>query len=138
MKKLTKITAFLLCIAMLAASLAGCNFMYGTGELGGEDEETTAPEADNLYLENYYVNKHTPVAKKGGMEIYKYDGEEYKTFTLGGHDYNGGIRFWNKAGPIEYADIEFPLDGQYKSFSFVLSGNGTEKLVDRVVDGKDH
>ena len=138
MKNLIKITAFLLCIAMLAASLAGCNFMYGTGELGGEDEETTASEADNLYLENYYVNKHTPVAKKGGMEIYKYDGEEYKTFTLGGHDYNGGIRLWNKAGPIEYADIEFPLDGQYKSFSFVLSGNGTEKLVDRVVDGKEH
>lgn len=64
MKKLIKLTALLLSVAMLTPTLVGCGFLFG-----GDDE----PEDvfDPPYLENYYVNRHTPVAKSGGMEIHK-------------------------------------------------------------------
>ena len=130
MKKLIKLTALLLCAAMLASALAGCGSFGGGYE---EQEDEFAPP----YLENYYVNKHTPVAKKGGMEIYKYESKASKTFTLGGNDYHGGIKFWSHAAPLEHPHIEFPLDGQYNSFSFVLCANGTEKAVSKTVNGKE-
>lgn len=140
MKNLIKLLALILSIAMVIPAFTGCDILFGGGiDDPGETEttDTTDKEDSKLYLDNYYVNNRTPIAKKGGMEVYKYENEDSNIFTLGGHDYRGGIRFWNKTGPIEYADIEFPLDGQYKSFSFVLSGNGTQKLAERVVDGKD-
>ena len=130
MKKFIKLTALLLCIAMLTSTFAGCG-LFG----GGDDEPED--EFNPQYLDNYYVNNHTPVAKSGGMEVYKYENNDSKTFTLGGNDYHGGIKFWSHVGPLEHPDIEFPLDGQYKNFSFVLCGNGTEKAVSKTVDGKE-
>ena len=69
-KLLTKI-----CVLVLSAFIAvllffSYNFVY-------------KPEAP--YLDNYYVNNHTPVAKSGGMEVYKYENNDSKTFTLGGN-----------------------------------------------------
>lgn len=130
MKKHIRLTALLLCVAILTPTLAGC------GLFSGNDDEPEN-EFDPPYLENYYVNKHTPVAKSGGMEIYEYVNNNSKTFTLGGNDYHGGIKFWSHVAPLEHPDIEFPLDGQYKNFSFVLCGNGTEKAVSKMVDGKE-
>ncbi len=132
MKKLIKLTALLLCMAMLMSTFAGCGFLFD----GGDNDEPV-DVFNPPYLENYYVNKHTPVAKQGGMEIYKYKNKNSETFTLGGNDYHGGIEFWSNTGPLEYADIEFPLDGQYNNFSFVLCGNGTEKAVEKIEDGKE-
>ena len=65
MKKFVKLTALLLCLAMLTSTFAGCGFLFG-----GDDEPED--EFNPPYLENYYVNKHTPVAKKGVVEVHKY------------------------------------------------------------------
>ena len=85
-----KLTALLLCMAMLMSTFAGCGFLFD----GGDNDESV-DVFNPPYLENYYVNKHTPVAKQGGMEIYKYKNKNSETFTLGGNDYHGGIEFWS-------------------------------------------
>lgn len=122
MKRFIKFTALLLCVALLAPTLLGCGLLFG-----GDDEEP--PEEFNPpYLENYYVNKHTPVAKSGKIEgIYKYEDENAKSFTIGGHEYHGGIVLQTLVGPTEYPDVEFPLYGQYDYFSFVLGGDYADK-----------
>ena len=48
MKSFMKLTALLLCMAMLTSTLAGC------GPFGGND--TAEDVFDPPYLENYYVN----------------------------------------------------------------------------------
>ena len=104
MKNLIKLLALILSIAMVIPAFTGCDILFGGGiDDPGETEttDTTDKEDSELYLDNYYVNDRTPIAKKGGMEVYKYENEDSNIFTLGGHDYRGGIRFWNKTGPIE-------------------------------------
>ena len=123
MKKLFKLTALLLCIAMLTSTLAGC------GLFGGDDDEPE-DEFNPPYLENYYVNKHTPVAKKGSMEIFKYENEQSYSFTVGGHDYHGGVVLQYDYGTNEHFDVEFPLEGQYDYFSFVLGGDFSKNIQD--------
>lgn len=124
MKKIFRFTAFLLCVAILASNLAGCGSLFG-GDGEEPDDEFNPP-----YLENYYVNKHTPVAKKGGVEIFKYESEQSYSFTIGGHDYHGGVVLQYDYGTAEHFDVEFPLDGQYDYFSFVLGGDFTKNLQD--------
>lgn len=70
MKKFIKFIALLLCAAMLIPTLSGCSSLLGGG--GDSDpEKTDETEKENtpLYLNNYYVNNHTPIAKLGGMEV---------------------------------------------------------------------
>lgn len=124
MKKIFRFTAFLLCVAILASNLAGCGSLFG-GDGEEPDDEFNPP-----YLENYYVNKHSPVAKKGGVEVFKYESEQSYSFTVGGHDYHGGVVLQYDYGTAEHFDVEFPLDGQYDYFSFVLGGDFTKNLQD--------
>ena len=123
MKKLFKLTALLLCLAMLTSTFAGCGFLFG-----GDDEPED--EFDPPYLENYYVNKHTPVAKKGVVEVHKYESEQSYSFTVGGHDYHGGVVLQYDYGTNEHFDVEFPLEGQYDYFSFVLGGDFSKNIQD--------
>ncbi len=124
MKKLFKLTALLLCLAMLTSTFAGCGFLFG----GGDDEPED--EFNPPYLENYYVNKHTPVAKKGVVEVHKYESEQSYSFTVGGHDYHGGVVLQYDYGTNEHFDVEFPLEGQYDYFSFVLGGDFSKNIQD--------
>ena len=118
MKQFLKLIALLLCTSILASALSGCGFLFG----GGDDEPED--EFNPPYLENYYVNKHTPVAKSGKIEgIYKYENKDSQTFVISGHEYHGGIVLQTLVGPTEYPHVEFPLDGQYDYFSFVLGGD---------------
>ena len=123
MKKLFKLTALLLCLAMLTSTFAGC------GLFGGGDDEPEE-EFNPPYLENYYVNKHTPVAKKGVVEVHKYESEQSYSFTVGGHDYHGGVVLQYDYGTNEHFDVEFPLEGQYDYFSFVLGGDFSKNIQD--------
>ena len=124
MKKMTKLTALLLVLAILLPTLAGC---FGTGGNGGDDP---ADGFNPPYLENYYVNKHTPVAKKGVVEVHKYESEQSYSFTVGGHDYHGGVVLQYDYGTNEHFDVEFPLEGQYDYFSFVLGGDFSKNIQD--------
>lgn len=124
MKRIFRFVALLLCTTMLLPNLAGCGFLFG-----GDGEEP-ADEFNPPYLENYYVNKHTPVAKKGGVEIFKYESEQSYSFTIGGHDYHGGVVLQYDYATAEHFDVEFPLEGQYDYFSFVLGGDFTKNLQD--------
>ena len=83
MKKYIKLTALLLCVAMLTSTLAGCG-LFG----GGDDEPED--EFNPPYLENYYVNKHEPVVVSGGIEVYKYD-KDSEALWMGGYPYYGGL-----------------------------------------------
>ena len=123
MKKFIKLTALLLCLAMLTSTFAGCG-LFG----GGDDEPED--EFNPPYLENYYVNKHTPVAKKGVVEVHKYESEQSYSFTVGGHDYHGGVVLQYDYGTNEHFDVEFPLEGQYDYFSFVLGGDFSKNIQD--------
>ena len=123
MKKLTKITSLLLSIVMLMSTFVGCG-LFG----GGDDEPED--EFNPPYLENYYVNKHTPVAKKGVVEVHKYENEQSYSFTVGGHDYHGGVVLQYDYGTNEHFDVEFPLEGQYDYFSFVLGGDFSKNIQD--------
>lgn len=124
MKKSMKLTALLLCIAMLTSTLAGCGLFGGSSD--GKDESEN--EFNPPYLENYYVNKHTPVVKSGKIEgVYKYENKDSQTFVISGHEYHGGIILQTLVGPTEYPHVEFPLDGQYDYFSFVLGGDYRDK-----------
>ena len=123
MKKLTKITSLLLSIVMLMSTFVGCG-LFG----GGDDEPED--EFNPPYLENYYVNKHTPVAKKGVVEVHKYESEQSYSFTVGGHDYHGGVVLQYDYGTNEHFDVEFPLEGQYDYFSFVLGGDFSKNIQD--------
>ena len=126
MKKLIKLIAIVLCVSIFALYLSGCF-------PSGGDETDFNPE----YLENYYVNKHEPICKAGRMEVFKYEDSSSKTFTVGGHDYHGGVVLGTLVGPTEYPDVEFPLEGKYDYFSFVLGGESEEKRIDKVTDGKE-
>ena len=114
MKKYIKLTALLLCIAMLTTTFAGC------GLFGGGDDE---PEDvfDPPYLENYYVNKHDPVCVSGGIDVYKYD-ENSKALWMGGYPYHGGFVFRGDSSGKKSAQVELPLDGLYQNISFVIGG----------------
>ena len=124
MKKMIKLTALLLVLAILLPTLVGC---FGTGGNGGDD---AADGFNPPYLENYYVNKHTPVAKKGVVEVHKYESEQSYSFTVGGHDYHGGVVLQYDYGTNEHFDVEFPLEGQYDYFSFVLGGDFSKNIQD--------
>ena len=114
MKQFMKVVAMVLCISLLLPILSGC------GMFGGYEE----PEPfDPPYLENYYLNKHEPVMKAGGIDIYKYEDHKSYGLLMGGHLYYGGVVLRHFAGPLEYFDVEFPLEGQYDYFSFVLGGD---------------
>ena len=114
MKKLFKLTALLLCIAMLTSTLAGC------GLFGGDDDEPE-DEFNPPYLENYYVNKHEPVVVSGGIEVYKYD-KDSEALWMGGHPYYGGFEFRGSTFGENKAIVDLPLDGQYENISFVIGG----------------
>lgn len=43
--------------------------MGGGGDSDPEKTDETEKENTPLYLNNYYVNNHTPIAKLGGMEV---------------------------------------------------------------------
>ena len=113
MKKLFKLTALLLCVAMLTSTLAGC------GLFGGDD--TPEDVFDPPYLENYYVNKHNPVCVTGGIEVYKYE-KAADTLWMGGNAYHGGFVFRALQTGDENAQVDLPLDGLYENISFVIGG----------------
>ena len=112
MKKLFKLTALLLCVAMLTSTLAGCGMFY---------DDTPEEVFDPPYLDNYYLNKHEPVMKAGGIDVYKYENAISYSLSMGGNRYNGGVVLRHFVGPLEYFDVEFPLEKQYDYFSFVLA-----------------
>ena len=97
MKRIIKLTALALTVAMLTSTLAGCGLLFGGGDDYEEPTEAPTeapePEFDPPYYENYYVNKHTPVMVSGNMEVFKYD-KDSEAIWMGGHAYNGGFRFW--------------------------------------------
>ncbi|MBO5701499.1 MAG: NPCBM/NEW2 domain-containing protein [Clostridia bacterium] len=121
-----KLTAILLLIAALFPMLAGCSIFHGADVTDGSTsgESFSAP-----YIDNYYVNKHTPICLAGEMEIYKYDSSDSKIILLGGHYYRGGFAFSSRVG--EYGEVELPLEGLYKNVSFVIGGNH------RILDNAD-
>ena len=109
-----KITSLMLSIVMLMSTFAGCG-LFG----GGNDE----PEDvfDPPYLENYYVNKHDPVAVSGGIEVHKYD-EDAEALWMGGYPYYGGFEFRGSTFGENKAIVDLPLDGLYENISFVIGG----------------
>ena len=113
MKKFIKLTALLLCIAMLTSTFAGCG-LFG----GGNDEPED--EFNPPYIDNYYVNKHDPVVVSGGIEVYKYD-KDAEALWMGGYPYYGGFTFRGNTIDDE-AVVDLPLDGQYENISFVIGG----------------
>ena len=113
MKKFIKLTALLLCIAMLTSTFAGC------GLFGGDD--TPEDVFDPPYLENYYVNKHDPVVVSGNIEVYKYD-KDAEALWMGGYPYHGGFEFRGSTFGENKAVVDLPLDGQYENISFVIGG----------------
>ena len=115
MKKFMKLTALLLCIAMLTSTFTGCGFLFG----GGDDEPED--EFNPPYLENYYVNKHDPVCVTGGIEVYKYD-KDAEALWMGGYPYHGGFEFRGSTFGENKAIVDLPLDGQYENISFVIGG----------------
>ena len=112
MKKLFKLTALLLCVAMLMSTLAGCGMFY---------DDTPEEVFDPPYLENYYVNKHDPVVVSGGIEVYKYD-KDAEALWMGGYPYHGGFEFRGSTFGENKAVVDLPLDGQYENISFVIGG----------------
>ena len=114
MKKFIKLTALLLCLAMLTSTFTGC------GLFGGDDDEPE-DEFNPPYLENYYVNKHDPVCVTGGIEVYKYE-KDTDTLWMGGHAYHGGFVFRANQTGDEKAQVDLPLDGAYENISFVIGG----------------
>ncbi len=112
MKKLFKLTALLLCVAMLTSTLAGCGMFY---------DDTPEEVFDPPYLENYYVNKHDPVVVSGGIEVYKYD-KDAEALWMGGYPYHGGFEFRGSTFGENKAVVDLPLDGQYENISFVIGG----------------
>lgn len=126
MKKLLKLTALLLCVAMLTSTLAGCGMFY---------DDTPEEVFDPPYLDNYYLNKHEPVMKAGGIDVYKYENAKSYSLSIGGNRYNGGVVLRHFVGPLEYFDVEFPLEKQYDYFSFVLGGESC--VIMKGYEGKD-
>lgn len=126
-----KLSAIFLLIAIMLPMLAGCSIFSESDMTDGStaDEQFTIP-----YIDNYYVNKHTPVCVAGEMEIYKCDSADSQIILLGGHYYRGGFSFSSRIG--EYGEVELPLDGLYKNVSFVLGGNFA--LIDRSQVGKSY
>ena len=126
-----KLSAIFLLIAIMLPMLAGCSIFSESELTDGStaDEQFTIP-----YIDNYYVNKHTPVCVAGDMEIYKCDSADSKIVLLGGHYYRGGFSFSSRIGA--YGEVELPLDGLYKNVSFVLGGNFA--LIDRSQVGKSY
>ena len=136
MKKLFKLTALLLCIAMLMSLLAGCGFMNGGGDGDGEPTDppktdAPKPEFDPPYLENYYVNKHEPIKIDCNMEVYKYEkpvddpcygGYYHSDLWMGGNIYHGGFKFWGDSSGKKPAQVDLPLYGLYENISFVIGG----------------
>ena len=114
MKKFIKLTAFLLCLAMLTSTFTGCG-LFG----GGDDEPED--EFNPPYLENYYVNKHEPVCVTGGIEVYKYESDK-DALWMGGHAYHSGFVFRANQTGDEKAQVDLPLDGAYENISFVIGG----------------
>lgn len=112
MKKLFKLTALLLCVAMLTSTLAGCGMFY---------DDTPEDVFDPPYLENYYVNKHDPVCVAGNIEVYKYD-KNSKDLYMGGYPYHGGFEFRGSTFGENKAIVDLPLDGLYENISFVIGG----------------
>lgn len=78
MKKFIKFIALLLCAAMLIPTLSGCSSLLGGGDSDPEKTDETEKENTPLYLNNYYVNNHTPIAKLGGTDVF-----EVCTFSVG-------------------------------------------------------
>ena len=113
MKQFMKVIAMVLCISLLLPTLGGCGMFY---------DDTPEEVFDPPYFENYYLNKHEPVMKAGGIDVYKYENAQSYSLSMGGHRYNGGVVLRHFVGPLEYFDVEFPLEGQYDHFSFVLGG----------------
>ena len=112
MKKLFKLTALLLCVAMLTSTLVGCGMFY---------DDTPEDVFDPPYLENYYVNKHEPVCVAGNIEVYKYD-KDSKDLYMGGYPYHGGFEFRGSTFGENKAIVDLPLDGLYENISFVIGG----------------
>ena len=128
MKKLFKLTALLLCLAMLTSTFAGCG-------LFGGDEDEPVDEFNPPHFENYYLNKHEPVMKSGAVDIYKYENAQSYSLSMGGNRYNGGVVLRYDYFEYEHFDIEFPLEGQYDHFSFVLGGESC--VIMKTSDGED-
>ena len=112
MKNFIKLTALLLCMAMLTSTLAGCGMFY---------DDTPEDVFDPPYLENYYVNKHDPVVVSGNIEVYKYD-KDAEALWMGGYPYHGGFEFRGSTFGENKAVVDLPLDGQYENISFVIGG----------------
>ncbi len=71
-----------LVFTVLLSILAGCG-LFG----GGEESEVFDPP----YLENYYLNKHEPIMKAGGIDVYKYENAKSYSLSMGGNRYHGGV-----------------------------------------------
>ncbi len=143
MKKFMKPIALLLCVSLLASIFTGCSFPNSYGSSDTQKETTTqdtdsesqsqkesptqesvggnsAEDADPPYLENYYVNKHTPVCVKGRMDVYKYD-KNSADLWMGGYAYHGGLKL-NSNVSEDTAQVDLPLEGLYQNISFVIGG----------------
>lgn len=85
-----------------------------------------------LYHDNYYVNIREPVRVNGGMSDVsgttngydRYDNAQSSTVVIGGHEYHGGFKMWETSNG--YPEIDFPLDGAYDTFKFVLGADGAD------------
>lgn len=121
-----KTLALILTLSMLAATFSSCGSIFGGSD--GEYDVTDPPETDAPepefnppYIENYYVNKHTPVGTNCNIEVYKYD-ENAEDIWMGGNIYHGGFKFWGDASGKKEAQVDLPLEGQYDNISFVIGG----------------
>lgn len=123
-------TAALLCAVMLITILAGCDV------IPMEDPPLTT-DFEAPYIDNYYVNKHEPKCTSGDLTIYKYDSENAPVLTIGGHDYRGGFVIESGWGSADLGCIVLPLDGLYKSISFVIGGHYSLRQMTIGEDGSE-
>lgn len=122
-------TAALLFLLILISSASGCSLF--------NREQDHNPLFDAPYINNYYVNKHTPTCVSGNMTVYKYDSFDSPIVTMGGHDYRGGLIIENGWSSADLGCIELPLGKKYKHISFVIGGNYALKKVSIDSDGQE-
>ncbi len=130
LSKYIRYTAALLFAVMILPIVTGCNILP-------DDDLPQVTDFNAPYIDNYYVNKHKPECTSGNMTLYKYDSANAPVLTMGGHDYRGGFVIENGWGSADLGCVELPLDGLYRSISFVIGGHYSLRQMTVGADGTE-
>lgn len=129
-KRPISFTALLLFLVTVLSLAAGC-------DLQPDDIDSRPPAFDAPYIDNYYVNKHVPECRSGSITVCKYESASSPIVTIGGNDYRGGFIIESGWGYDDLGCIELPLDGLYKSISFVIGGHYSLRRMSVGEDGTE-